>query len=99
MNSDIFKLFLQGLYQAFNQLPPGEFIPPIVRTKEEEFQYYEVITQADVLAVSDGTGMFTAHGCAAHNFVSGELQELAAALEPIRQMREFDSLHFLMYDL
>ena len=61
--SDIFKFPLQGFYQAFNQLPPGEFIPSIVRTKEEEFQDYKVITQADVLAVSDGTGMFTAHGC------------------------------------
>lgn len=56
----------------------------MVRPGEQEFQYYEVITQADVLAVSDGTGMLTAHGCAAHNFVSGELQELAAALEPVR---------------
>ena len=84
MISDIFKFSLQGFYQAFNQLPPGEFIPSIVRTKEEEFQDYKVITQADVLAVSDGAGMFTAHGCAAHNFVSSKLQKLAAALEPVR---------------
>ena len=84
MISDIFKFSLQGFYQTFNQLPPGEFIPSIARTKEEEFQDYKVITQADVLAVSDGTGRPAAHGCAAHNFVSGELQELAAALEPVR---------------
>ena len=96
--SDIFKFPLQGFYQTFNQLPPGEFIPSIVRTKEEEFQDYKVITQADVLAVSDGTGMLTAHGCGAHNFVSGELQELAAALDECGN--EFEIFHvFLMSDL
>ena len=84
MISDIFKFPLQGFYQAFNQLPPGHFVTGMVRPGEQEFQYYEVITQADVLTVSDGTGMLTAHGCAAHNFVSGELQELTAALEPVR---------------
>ena len=67
---EIFKFLLQGFYQAFNQLPAGEFIPFIVRTLEKEFQDYEVITQADVLAVSDGAGMFTAHPCATHNFVT-----------------------------
>ena len=81
--SDIFKFPLQGFYQAFNQLPPGEFIPPIVRTKEEEFQNYEVITQADILAVSDGAGILATHVCAAHNVVTGELQKLTAALEPV----------------
>ncbi len=69
---EIFKFLLQGSYQAFNQLPAGEFIPLIVRAMKKEFQYYEVITQADVLAVSDGAGMFTAHGCA-HNFVADVL--------------------------
>ena len=81
--SDIFKFPLQGFYQTFNQLPPGEFIPSIVRTKEEEFQYHEVITQADILAVSDGAGILATHVCAAHNVVTGELQKLTAALEPV----------------
>ena len=49
---------------------------------KQEFQEPKVITEADVLTVSDGAGMFTAHGCAMHYFVSGELQELAATLEP-----------------
>ena len=67
---------------------------------KEKFQYLQIITQTDVLAVSDGTGMLTAQGCASHNFVSGELQELTAALEPVRQMREFEWFHvFLMSDL
>ena len=89
--SDIFKFPLQGFYQTFNQLPPGEFIPSIVRTKEEEFQDYKVITQADVLAVSDGAGILATHVCAAHNFVSGELQELAASLHECRN--EFELIH------
>ena len=84
MISNIFKFLLQGFYQPFQQLLFGHLEAGLFRTFQEEFQYYQVVTQADVLAVSDGTGMLTAHGCAAHNFVSGELQELAAALEPIR---------------
>ena len=63
--SDIFKFLLQGFYQAFNQLPPGEFIPSIVRTMKEKFQYLQIITQTDVLDVSDGAGLvITQPGCA-----------------------------------
>jgi len=63
--SDIFKFPLQGFYQTFNQLPPGEFIPSIVRTMKEKFQYLQIITQTDVLAVSDGAGLVIAQpGCA-----------------------------------
>ena len=81
--SDIFKFPLQGFYQAFNQLPPGEFIPSMVRTMKEKFQYLQIITQTDVLAVSDGAGILATHVCAAHNVVTGELQKLTATLEPV----------------
>ena len=50
---------------------------------KEKFQYLQIITQADVLAVSDGAGILATHVCAAHNVVTGELQKLTAALEPV----------------
>ena len=53
----------------------------MVRPGEQEFQDYKVITQTDVLTISDGTGRPAAHGCAAHNFISGKLQELTASLD------------------
>ena len=91
MISDIFKFSLQGFYQAFYQLLSGHFVTGMVRPFQKESQYNEVITQADILAVSDGTGMLAAHVCAAHNFVSGELQELAASLHECRN--EFELNH------
>ena len=65
---------------------------------KEKFQYLQIITQTDVLAVSDGTGRPAAHGCAAHNFISGKLQELTASLDECGN--EFEIFHvFLMSDL
>lgn len=61
MISDIFKFLLQGFYQPLQQLLFSHLEAGVLRTFQEEFQYLNIITQTDVLAVSDGTGMFTAH--------------------------------------
>ena len=94
MISDIFKFPLQGFYQAFNQLPPGEFIPSIVRTMKEKFQYLQIITQTDVLAVSDGAGILATHVCAAHNVVTGELQKLLLRLNQLARYKNSNVFMF-----
>lgn len=83
MISNIFKFLLQGFYQPFQQLLFGHLEAGLFRTFQEEFQYYQVVTQADVLAVSDGTGMLTAHLCTTHNFITCQLKLLAATLQKV----------------
>ena len=59
-------------------------------------QYHQVITDRDVLAISDGAGRLAAHGCATHNFIAGETKELGASDDPIRDV---DKLVFHGYEL
>ena len=65
----------------------------VVGAVEQEFQYHQVVTDGDVLAVSDGTGRLAAHGCAAHDFVAGQVQLFAAALDEVGN--EFKLVHVI----
>ena len=81
---EIFKFLLQGFYQAFQQLLFGHLETGLFRTLQEEFQYYQVVTQADILTVSDGTGFVTTHARHTDNLVASQAELLTAALQVIR---------------
>lgn len=44
----------------------------------------DVVTEADVLAVSDGTSFIIAHAGGPYNVVTRELKALAAVLQVVR---------------
>ena len=89
-----FKFFEQELYQAFYQLTAGETVTGIVGTLVQEVKDFNVITDTDILAVSDSAGVATAHTCATHNLVAGKMKLLAATLQPGGQARKFTILLF-----
>ena len=43
----------------------------------------QVITEVDIVSVSDGAGRLAAHGCAAHDFIAGKTEVLTRADEPM----------------
>lgn len=89
-----FKFFEQELYQAFYQLTAGETVTGIVGTLVQEVKDFNVITDTDILAVSDSAGVATAHTCATHNLVAGKMKLLAATLQPGGQAGKFTILLF-----
>ena len=58
------------------------------------FQGGEVVTEADVLTVSDGTSFVTAHASGTYKFVTGDVELLAALLDKSGEMREIFCYHF-----
>ena len=66
----------------------------MVGTGDKEPEDIEVITDTDILAVSDSACVATAHTCAAHNLVAGEVELLAATLQPGGQAGKFTFLLF-----
>ena len=66
----------------------------MIGTGGKEPEDIEVITDTDILAVSDSAGVATAHTCAAHNLVAGKVKQLAATLQPGGQAGKFTFLLF-----
>lgn len=66
----------------------------MVGTDQQEPEDIEVITEADILAVSDSAGVAAAHTCTAHNLVTGKVKLLAATLQPGGQAGKFTFLTF-----
>ena len=69
----------------------------MVGTGGKESEDIEVITDTDILAVSDSACVATAHTCAAHNLVAGEVELLAATLQPGGQAGKFTFLTFHVF--
>ena len=69
----------------------------MVGTGGKESKDIEVITDTDILAVSDSACVATAHTCAAHNLVAGEGEMLAATLQPGGQAGKFTFLTFHVF--
>ena len=69
----------------------------MVDTGGKEPEDIEVITDTDILAVSDSACVATAHTCAAHNLVAGEVELLAATLQPGGQAGKFTFLTFHVF--
>ena len=69
----------------------------MVGTGGKESEDIEVITDTDILAVSDSACVATAHTCAAHNLVAGEVELLAATFQPGGQAGKFTFLTFHVF--
>ena len=69
----------------------------MVGTGGKESEDIEVITDTDILAVSDSAGVATAHTCATHNLVAGKMKLLAATLQPGGQAGKFTFLTFHVF--
>ena len=63
----------------------------------EGFPDVQVITEFDVLTVSDCTSFVTAHTGGTYNLVAGELELLADLLHEARQMGIGFLFHFLFF--
>ena len=73
----------------------GEFVTRVLGAFVECFPYVQVITEFDILTVSDGTGFVTAHTGGTYNLVAGEVELLAALLHEARQVWVGFLFHFL----
>ena len=60
----------------------------------EGFPDVQVVTEFDILTVSDGTSFVTAHTGGTYNLVAGELELLADLLHEARQMWVGFLFHF-----
>ena len=69
----------------------------MVDTGGKEPEDIEVITDADILAVSDSAGVAAAHTCAAHNLVAGKVKQFAATFQPGGQAGKFTFLTFHVF--
>ena len=73
----------------------GEFVTGVLGAFVEGFPDVQVITEFDILTVSDGTGFVTAHTGGTYKFVAGELELLADLLHEARQVWVGFLFHFL----
>jgi len=89
------ELFFNGFEEGFQELFLGEFVTGVLGAFVEGFPDVQVITEFDVLTVSDGTSFVTAHTGGTHNLIAGELELLADLLHKARQMRIGFLFHFL----
>ena len=63
----------------------------------EGFPDIQVITEFDILTVSDGTNLVIAHTGGTYNLVAGELELLATLLHEARQVWIGFLFHFLFF--
>ena len=57
-----------------------ELVTGIQTALQEEFQDFQVVTEADIFTVSDGRSLVVAHAGDTYNFIAGELKLFAAVL-------------------
>ena len=64
---------------------------------KKETDDLHIVTEADILTVSDGRSFVIAHTGDTHDFITGHVKAFAALLQIVRQMGELLSLifHFL----
>ena len=77
---------MQGFYEVLQQAVDGVFVAGIQTALQEEFQNFQVVTEADVLTVSDGRGFVTAHAGGMYYLIAGELELLATMLHELRDV-------------
>ena len=87
------KFFPNGFEQAFLQLVRGKFVAGVLRMLQQKAEDFMVVTETDILTVSDGRGFIAAHAGGTYNLVAGHVQLLAATLREVRQVGEFFFFH------
>ena len=80
------ELFFNGFEEGFQEFFLGEFVTGVLGAFVEGFPDVQVVTEFDVLTVSDGTSFVTAHTSGTYNLVAGKLELLAALLHEARQV-------------
>lgn len=80
------KFFPNGFNQAFLQLVRGKFVTGVLRMLQQKTEDFMVVTETDILSVSDGRGFVAAHAGGTYNLVAGHVELLAAVLHEAREM-------------
>ena len=70
-----------------------EFVTGVLGASVELFPSVQVITELDVLTVSDGSSFVTAHTGGTYYLVTGDVELLAAVLHKASKMGEFFCFH------
>ena len=70
-----------------------EFVTGVLGASVELFPGVQVITEFDVLTVSDGSSFITAHTGGTYYLVTGDVELLAAVLHEASKMGEFFCFH------
>ena len=78
------------------ELCGGEFVARIHAAHPELMACLDVITEADILTVSDGRSHVTAHAGGTYQVVTSELELLGATLDEARQVGK---VYFLIFHL
>ena len=78
------ELFFNGFEEGFQEFFLGEFVTGVLGAFVEGFPDVQVVTEFDILTVSDGTSFVTAHTGGTYNLVAGELELLATLLHEAR---------------
>lgn len=74
-----------------------ELVTGIQTALQEEFQDFQVVTEADILTVSDGRSLVVAHAGDTYNFIAGELKLLAAVLNELRDVGKCFFFHTVLF--
>ena len=88
------ELFFNGFEERLQEFFLGEFVTGVLGAFVEGFPDVQVVTEFDILTVSDGTSFVTAHTGGTYNLVAGELELLAALLHEARQVWIVFLFHF-----
>ena len=84
---------MQGFEEVFYKTMGRIFVTRMEAALEKEFQHFQVITDADILTVSDGTGFIIAHTCGTDNLIASQVKLLAAALDEARDVGKSLIIH------
>ena len=74
-----------------------ELVTGIQTALQEEFQDFQVVTEADILTVSDGRSFVVAHAGGTYNFIAGEPKLLAAVLNEQRDVGKCFFFHTVLF--
>ena len=87
------KFLFEGFEKGFQEVFTGDSVTGGGTALEKEAKYVYVVTDTDVLSVSDGRGFVAAHAGGTYNLVAGHMQLLAVTLREVRQMRKIFFFH------
>ena len=74
-----------------------EFMARMEAELQQKSHDRNVITEADILTVSDGRSLVVAHAGDTYNFIAGELKLLAAVLNELRDVGKCFFFHTVLF--
>ena len=91
------KFFGQSIEQTFQELMGREFMARMEAAPKKETDDLHIVTEADILTVSDGRSLVVAHAGDTYNFIAGELKLLAAVLNELRDVGKCFFFHTVLF--